>query len=297
MRVESLALLLAAVALRACVGLHGYSGEGCPPMFGDFEAQRHWMELTVNLPASEWYVHSAHNNLSYWGIDYPPLSAHVSCLFGLFARRLHPELVSLHTSRGYESSPTRSFMRNTVLLSDALVFFPAAYATSVAVSHQRRAQLHLLLLLLFLPSFVLVDHGHFQYNCIASGLALWGAYGCLTGRPLCGSIAFSLALNFKQMSLYLAPAFFCYLLAGCLAQSGAVAKLRSLCMLGLVVVATFAICWLPWLRDTPSAFAVLTRVFPLERHLYEDKVCWEAGGGIQLVPKMMVPMLLLWQCW
>ena len=24
-------------------------------MYGDFEAQRHWMEITVNLPANEWY--------------------------------------------------------------------------------------------------------------------------------------------------------------------------------------------------------------------------------------------------
>ena len=30
-------------------------GAGKPPMFGDYEAQRHWMEITYNLPASEWY--------------------------------------------------------------------------------------------------------------------------------------------------------------------------------------------------------------------------------------------------
>ena len=32
------------------VGLHGHSGEGKPPMYGDFEAQRHWMEITVRRP-------------------------------------------------------------------------------------------------------------------------------------------------------------------------------------------------------------------------------------------------------
>jgi hypothetical protein len=25
-------------------------------MYGDFEAQRHWMELTVNLPISQWLI-------------------------------------------------------------------------------------------------------------------------------------------------------------------------------------------------------------------------------------------------
>lgn len=39
-----------ALFLRWSVSLFPYSGEGKPPMFGDFEAQRHWMEVTVNLP-------------------------------------------------------------------------------------------------------------------------------------------------------------------------------------------------------------------------------------------------------
>ena len=30
------------------------SGAGKPPMYGDYEAQRHWMEITTNLPAREW---------------------------------------------------------------------------------------------------------------------------------------------------------------------------------------------------------------------------------------------------
>ena len=58
---DSLLVLLLALAVRACVGLFGYSGEGTPPMYGDFEAQRHWMELTVNLPPTAWYVSGPDN--------------------------------------------------------------------------------------------------------------------------------------------------------------------------------------------------------------------------------------------
>ena len=29
-------------------------GKGKAPMFGDYEAQRHWMEITYNLPIDEW---------------------------------------------------------------------------------------------------------------------------------------------------------------------------------------------------------------------------------------------------
>lgn len=58
------------------------SGQGNPPMYGDYEAQRHWMEITLHTPISEWYVDSAANDLSYWGLDYPPLSAYQSLAYG-----------------------------------------------------------------------------------------------------------------------------------------------------------------------------------------------------------------------
>jgi hypothetical protein len=82
-----------------------------PPMFGDFEAQRHWMELTVNLPTFQWFgktnligicifkfykVSRYTHELEYWGLDckilnkikliiiflYPPLTAYHSWIFG-----------------------------------------------------------------------------------------------------------------------------------------------------------------------------------------------------------------------
>lgn len=49
-----------------------------PPMHGDYEAQRHWMEITTQLPVSEWYFY----DLQYWGLDYPPLTAYHSWLLG-----------------------------------------------------------------------------------------------------------------------------------------------------------------------------------------------------------------------
>lgn len=67
-----------ALLVRCMVGLHPYSGmglicncaislnirdnrkvsvtgAGIAPMYGDYEAQRHWMELSTHLPVSEWY--------------------------------------------------------------------------------------------------------------------------------------------------------------------------------------------------------------------------------------------------
>lgn len=53
-------------------------GRGISPMYGDFEAQRHWLELTQHLSLSEWYLY----DLQYWGLDYPPLTAFHSWICG-----------------------------------------------------------------------------------------------------------------------------------------------------------------------------------------------------------------------
>lgn len=58
------------------------SGHNNPPIFGDYEAQRHWQEVTVNLPVTEWYRNGTDNDLLYWGLDYPPLTAYHSYLIG-----------------------------------------------------------------------------------------------------------------------------------------------------------------------------------------------------------------------
>lgn len=55
-----------------------FLGWNTPPIFGDYEAQRHWMEITIHLPLQQWYKY----DLPYWGLDYPPLTAYVSWLCG-----------------------------------------------------------------------------------------------------------------------------------------------------------------------------------------------------------------------
>lgn len=52
----------ASFLLRWVVSLGPYSGKNTPPLFGDYEAQRHWMELTLHQPLSKWYFF----DLEYW---------------------------------------------------------------------------------------------------------------------------------------------------------------------------------------------------------------------------------------
>eukprot|EP01041_Mallomonas_annulata_P004036 gene4036-8034_t len=109
------------VTIRCMVGLWGYSGYAKPTMYGDFEAQRHWMEITTALPIGDWYRNTTDNNLLYWGLDYPPLTAYTSWIFGKIAEVFYPALVELNTSRGHESLTGKFFMRYSVIICDLIV--------------------------------------------------------------------------------------------------------------------------------------------------------------------------------
>jgi alpha-1,3-glucosyltransferase len=48
-------------------------------------------------------------------------------------------------------------------------------------------------------AFVLIDHGHFQYNNISLGLSAAAAAAVLRGRHVLGSVLYTLAFNHKQV--------------------------------------------------------------------------------------------------
>jgi alpha-1,3-glucosyltransferase len=244
-------LWIYALLLRWTVGLHSYSGAKTPPMYGDYEAQRHWMEITINLPMSDWYFDTPQNNLLYWGLDYPPLTAYVSYFFGIFAAKVEPEMVALTSSHGYETSTSKVIMRLTVLFSDILLFIPALFwltNTNFDKSEWTRKTV-LKLILLSQPAFLLIDHGHFQYNCVFLGLTTLAAVLIINDHDFFGSVCFSLALNFKQMALYYAPAIGMYLFAKCIYQKSFITHLT---MLGIAVVSTFALMWYPFCFYAPQ---------------------------------------------
>lgn len=165
MKKEAVVLVwLVLLLVRWVVGLDSYSGASTPPMFGDYEAQRHWMEITLQLPVSQWYFNTTQNDLLYWGLDYPPLTAYVSYLFGFMAKRGEPAMVELATSRGYESPTSKVLMRASVILCDVVVFIPVIfYVARVLYRRQQWTQrVALPLIVLFQPALLLIDHGHFQ---------------------------------------------------------------------------------------------------------------------------------------
>ncbi|TMW63158.1 hypothetical protein Poli38472_002099 [Pythium oligandrum] len=297
-------LWLFLVLVRWLVGLHSYSGANTPPMFGDYEAQRHWMEITLNLPVSEWYFNSTVNDLLYWGLDYPPLTAYVSYLFGFGAAVVEPGMVELTSSRGYETATGKVFMRVSVLLCDLLLFFPVVYALAQAIlrGQQWSRRMAFVLLVLVQPSLLLIDHGHFQYNNVCLGFTALALVFLWNDHEFLGSVAFCLALNFKQMALYYAPAFGVYLFAKCIYRPQFVVHLVKL---AVAVIATFAVMWLPfclYAREgetcASSVGQVLHRVFPFARGLFEDKVAnvWCVLDLVLKLKRHVSPVLQMRLC-
>uniref|UniRef100_A0AAY5F451 Alpha-1,3-glucosyltransferase n=1 Tax=Electrophorus electricus TaxID=8005 RepID=A0AAY5F451_ELEEL len=265
--------VLLGLTTRWAVSFNSYSGASKPPMFGDYEAQRHWQEVAYNLPVHEWYLNTTDNNLSYWGLDYPPLTAYHSLLCAYVAKLINPAWVELHTSRGYESSSHKLFMRTTVLIADILLYIPAVFLYCFYLSNgSSKKKVATALCILLYPGLILIDYGHFQYNNVSLGLALWGVVGLGSGWDLLGSLAFTLALNYKQMELYHSLPFFCYLLGKCIKQGLVGRGLFLLLKISLSVLATFALCWLPFLSEPQQVLQVLHRLFPVARGLFEDKV-------------------------
>ena len=88
------------------------------------------------------YVNGTDNDLQYWGLDYPPLTAYHSWVGGAVAHSLNPDWVSLNASRGHESWEHKLYMRYTVLAADVLVYFTAVFAYSVLYGMQGRAMIN-----------------------------------------------------------------------------------------------------------------------------------------------------------
>jgi alpha-1,3-glucosyltransferase len=150
-----------------------------PPKYGDFEAQRHWLEITYHLPIKKWYRY----DLEYWGLDYPPLTAYHSWLLGSMyvltsflggislinisrsAHWFNPEWIALDTSRGIESEGVQLFMRYTAIFTDLIIYSSAVYMIAFkchAAGKDWISQNMLYIAILFQPALIIIDHGHFQ---------------------------------------------------------------------------------------------------------------------------------------
>jgi alpha-1,3-glucosyltransferase len=113
--------------------------------------------LKHNGTVGDWY-------LNYWGLDYPPLTAYTSIMYGKVFEKAYPALVKWKTSE----AP----IRPGEILNE--VQKPKLENDEENEKWRFTYFMHILqlILLLVLPSLILIDHGHFQYNGVCIGLTL-----------------------------------------------------------------------------------------------------------------------------
>jgi alpha-1,3-glucosyltransferase len=203
------------------------------------------------------------------------------------------------------------YMRSTVLASEYLVYIPAMVSLVRRLSRlegiSKWESYISLSALLMLPSVMLIDHGHFQYNTVMLGFTAASIASLLADRLGLACFFFVSALGFKQMALFYAPAIFAYLLGQCVFP-----RIDILRFLGIAFATLFSFAMLfapllvsaaydayhglriegytepPLLSSLPLPFKVdptniahvpliilaqsIHRIFPFARGLFEDKV-------------------------
>ncbi|MFH4978135.1 hypothetical protein AB6A40_004844 [Gnathostoma spinigerum] len=263
--------------IHVAISIGSYSGHGTPPMFGDYEAQRHWMEITLHLPMKDWYFNGTNNDLNYWGLDYPPLTALHSLFLGRISSVFNASWVELHSSRGIETDEHKLFMRSSVLFSLWLLYLPVLILFINRFSSSSSQIYHIIIATSY-PGIICMDLGHFQYNHISLGFFIISVYFFLSAYPAIGSLLFVMAVNYKQMELYHSLPIAVFLLSSSIFTPLTSENIKKstfrLFKLFFMVVGTFAMLWVPfYLRGgIPGIVQILSRIFPFYRGIFEDKV-------------------------
>ena len=268
----SLSIHFIAIFIKILVGRFGYSGEGDSPRYGDFEAQRHWMEITINIPVQDWYTNTKLNRGDYWPLDYPPMSGYHSYLLGKTLEKFIPSSVALKKSKGYESPIFKLVMRFFSLISDVLTFHIGVnliffYIFIYSKKNKNKKPLYSFYYISLL--LTLIMHGFFVFSL----------YFLYTENYILAIIFYSFCVNFKQMGLYYALPFPLYVIKKMFLSksknkeknNNIVISVIYVVIYGIITLITNVIIYLPWLK-AKKMNDVFNRIFPVRRGIFEDKV-------------------------
>ncbi|KAJ7276314.1 glucosyltransferase [Mycena haematopus] len=235
----------------------------------DFEVHRNWLAITYSLPISKWY----YDTTSEWTLDYPPFFAYFEKLLSIPASFVDPKIVDLN-NLNYDAWSVIAYQRITVILSELVL--AAALIRFIRGSADPSTQRLISASLFLHPGFLIVDHIHFQYNGFMFGILLWSILMAHNGNKLASGILFAVLLNFKHIYMYLAPAYFVYLLRSfCVSPSGQL-EMKNFLSLANAVIAVFIVSFGPFIvmGQIPQ---VLSRLFPFTRglnHAYWAPNAW-----------------------
>lgn len=181
----------------------------------------------------------------------------------------------MYKSRALDDPSLKLYMRSTVIISELITYIPGTVifvrAFSRLSSLSKYDQNVALAAILLSPGVILIDNGHFQYNTVMLGFAALALAGFVTDHFYWGSAFFVLSISFKQMALYYAPAVAAYLAGICLFPE---LDLTRFTLLALSTLGTLSMMLAPLglLGGWETIPQMVTRIFPFQRGLFEDKV-------------------------
>ncbi|KAI0269177.1 glycosyltransferase family 57 protein [Gloeopeniophorella convolvens] len=235
----------------------------------DFEVHRNWLAITHSLPISKWY----YDTTSEWTLDYPPFFAYFEKALSIPAAMIDPQIVDLN-NLNYSAWSVVAYQRTTVILTELVL--GAVLLKFVRGAPDTNTQRLISASLFLHPGFLIVDHIHFQYNGFMFGILLLSVLQARHGNILASGLFFAVLLNFKHIYMYLAPAYFIYLLrAFCMSPQGSILPSKFI-TLANVVILVFIVSLGPFLLmgQIPQ---LLSRLFPFTRglnHAYWAPNAW-----------------------
>ncbi|KAF3289671.1 glycosyl transferase [Orbilia oligospora] len=239
----------------------------------DFEVHRNWLAITHSLHPSQWYI----EDTSEWTLDYPPFFAAFEWVLSQVAQFFDPGMLQVK-NLNYASVETVYFQRLSVIVTELILVLSLRRFVNVQTNAQTKKGANIIALSLLLsPAFLIIDHIHFQYNGMMFGILIFSLTDALTDNLLQSGILFAILLCFKHIYLYIAPAYFAYLLRRyCLGKNLLDIQFFNCIKLGVSIVSIFSVAfgYFVAIGQVPQ---LLSRLFPFSRglcHAYWAPNAW-----------------------
>ncbi|PKS10163.1 hypothetical protein jhhlp_001913 [Lomentospora prolificans] len=254
----------------------------------DFEVHRNWLAITHSLPIKEWY----YEHTSEWTLDYPPFFAYFEWILAQVARLVDRSMLRVYNLE-YDSWQTVYFQRSSVIVTELLLAYALQLFVDSAVVSKRAAHAAAISIILS-PGLLIIDHIHFQYNGFLYGVLVLSLVLARSRSTLLASgLLFAALLCLKHIYLYLAPAYFVFLLREyCLSQKNIFRIRFANCIkLGGGIAAIVAVAFGPFVAmgQIPQ---VISRLFPFSRglcHAYWAPNVWAVYSFIDRILIYVAP--------
>ncbi|KAK0621335.1 dolichyl glycosyltransferase [Bombardia bombarda] len=256
----------------------------------DFEVHRNWLAITNSLPLWEWY----YEKTSEWTLDYPPLFAYFEWIMSQVAKLVDPAMVRVRNLE-YASWETVYFQRFSVIVTELVLVYALQMLidSSPRGASKRAAQVAAISILLS-PGLLIIDHIHFQYNGCMYGILIASLVLARKRATLLSSgLVFAALLCMKHIYLYLAPAYFVFLLRTYCLSPRSIFQIQVLnCLkLGGGIAAIFGLAFGPFAVQGQMP-QILSRLFPFSRglcHAYWAPNVWAIYSFLDRVLIVLAP--------